>query len=171
MHHFTAPTKQVIFFFIPPPTSYQRASAPTSRQLIGQRPPAVCYFLKPNSINSSLRARSKKPLIEKTGQCKKNTLVHIHKDISLPFYIYLYIYTALYLLKWYPVVDSFTPRFYFSTLFLTLLITKEGAGAGIKSRRCPPHPRLQKHPMHITIYTVCTTFAFFLFLKSREVLG
>lgn len=25
----------------------------------------------------------------------QNTLVHIHKDISLPFYIYLYLYTAL----------------------------------------------------------------------------
>lgn len=24
----------------------------------------------------------------------QNTLVHIHKDISLPFYIYLYLFTA-----------------------------------------------------------------------------
>lgn len=37
----------------------------------------------------------------------QNTLVHIHKDISLPFYIYLYLYTALSLLKRYPVVDFF----------------------------------------------------------------
>lgn len=152
------------FFFFIPPTSYQRASAPTSRQLIGRRPPAVCYFLKPNSINSSLRARSKKPLIEKTGQCKKNTLVHIHKDISLPFYIYLYIYTALYLLKWYPVVDSFTPRFYFSTLFFLLYwLQRRGRGLDKESSLSspPPPPKTPDAYNHIySLYNFCIFFFF-----------
>lgn len=45
----------------------------------------------------------------------QNTLVHIHKDISLPFYIYLYLCTALSLLKSYPVVDFFFPILFFYT--------------------------------------------------------
>lgn len=75
----------------------------------------------------------------------QNTLVHIHKDISLPFYIYLYLYTVLSLLKSYPVVDFFC-QFYFSTL-LTLLITK-----GLDKELLSPYA--------YTIYTVCTTLHF-----------
>lgn len=92
----------------------------------------------------------------------QNTLVHIHKDISLPFYIYLYLYTALSLLKWYPVVDFFFFfllvffQFFFISLHFQLYWLQRGWIKKLPS------------PNAYTIFTVCTTFAF---LKSCEVSG
>lgn len=87
----------------------------------------------------------------------QNTLVHIHKDISLPFYIYLYLCTALSLLKWYPVVDFFF-QFYFSTLLT--LITK-----GLDKELLSP-PSLNAY----SIFTVFTTLHFKIMwgLRLRE---
>lgn len=155
MHHFTAPTQQVT----PPPASSRRASTPN-------QPPCVISS-KPSSINSSLRARSKKPLIEKTGQCKRNekkqTLWFIYIKILVCHFTYIYIYTRSSL----SVKMISSGWFVYSSIlflytFSDFIDYKEGGGGGgwIKSCHCPPLPRLQKLPMHITIYTVCTTFAF-----------
>lgn len=87
----------------------------------------------------------------------QNTLVHIHKDISLPFYIYLYLCTALSLLKWYPVVDFFF-QFYFSTLLT--LITK-----GLDKELLSPPPSM--HIVYLQFLQLCI-FKIMWGLRLRE---
>lgn len=88
----------------------------------------------------------------------QNTLVHIHKDISLPFYIYLYLCTALSLLKWYPVVDFFFFQFYFSTLLT--LITK-----GLDKELLSPPPSM--HIVYLQFLQLCI-FKIMWGLRLRE---
>lgn len=87
----------------------------------------------------------------------QNTLVHIHKDISLPFYIYLYLCTALSLLKWYPVVDFFS-NFIFLHFWLWL------QRVWIKSC-CPPPPSM--HIVYLQFLQLCI-FKIMWGLRLRE---
>lgn len=98
MHHCTEPR--------PPPLPPRPINERRPRR--SSTPPAVCYFVKANSIKSSLRARSKKTTDRKkttnkqvNAKEKEKTLWFLYIKILVCHftYIYIYIYKALYLLK------------------------------------------------------------------------